>query len=497
MTPQATAFSTNIRVRFPPSPTGHWHLGGARTALFNWLFARKHGGKFILRIEDTDRERSNQKYEIEITETMKWLGLDWDEGPDWQMINYEWHDTSRGEYGPYRQSERGHIYRRYLEKLLAEGKAYFCYCSKEELTAQRQTMLAAGVPPIYSGHCRNLSSPPADRTPQLIRFKMPAAELKFNDLIRGQVKFDLKLFGDIALARDLESPLYNFAVVVDDYEMRISHVIRGEEHLANTPKQIVLARALGFPEPIFAHLPLILSPDRKKLSKRFTETSILEYRQQGYLPEAIVNFLALLGWHPRGDREIFSLSELTKEFDLKRVQKGGAVFDPEKLEWLNAYYIRKLPLDELTSRLEPYLKEQEINANRKTIRKLAEIERERIKKLSDFPKLSGFFFKLPNYEPNLLIWKEDSAAKTKEVLENLLFVLEKIPAKNFEDKNKLDAALKSLLNRFEKGSVFWPLRVALSGQAASPDPLSIMEVLGKKETLSRITLALNKIGLAI
>jgi nondiscriminating glutamyl-tRNA synthetase len=491
------AIDKNVRVRFPPSPTGHWHLGGARTALFNWLFTRQRGGKFILRIEDTDRERSQEKYEIEIVETMKWLGLDWDEGPDWQMVNHQWQTTSRGEYGPYRQSERLHIYRRYLEKLLSEGKAYFCYCSREELEAQREALIAAGLPPKYGGHCRELTSPPPGKMPQVIRFKMPEAELEFTDVIRGRVKFDLKLFGDIAIARNLDSPLYNFAVVVDDYEMQISHVIRGEEHLPNTPKQIVLARALGFPEPVFAHLPLILSPDRKKLSKRFMETSLLEYRKEGYLPEAIVNFLVLLGWHPRGDREIFSLSELILEFDLKRVQKAGAVFDPEKLDWLNAQYIRKLPLEELVTRLEPQLKERGVKASKKMIKKLAEIERERMKKLSDFTKLTGFFFKLPDYEPKLLIWKDDSPITTKEILQELLSLFEKTPAKDFEDGNKLNQILAQLAETRGKGSVFWPLRAALSGQAASPDPIKIMEILGKKEIIARLTLAINKIGLAL
>ncbi len=487
----------NVRVRFLPSPTGHWHLGGARTALFNWLFARKYGGKLILRIEDTDPERSDWKYEPEITEMMKWLGLDWDEGPDWQMVNHEWQTSTRGEYGPYRQSERTDIYRKYLEKLLAEGKAYFCYCSKEELEAQRQTLAAEGLPPKYSGHCRDLKSAPPGREPQVIRFKMPESEVEFTDLVRGRVKFDLGLFGDIVIARNMDSVLYNFALVVDDYEMKISHVIRGEEHLANTPKQMALARALGLPEPVFAHLPLILSPDRKKMSKRFTETSVLRYQEEGYLPEAIVNFLALLGWHPQGDREIFSLPELVREFDLKRVQKAGAVFDQEKLDWLNAQYLKKLPLDELVARLEPRLEERGVKATKKMIKKLVEVERERMKKLGDFAKLTGFFFELPDYEPKLLVWKDDPATKTREVLEEMLAILEKSPAEDFEDKDKMNQTLSGLAEKFGRGSVFWPLRAALSGQAASPDPLSIMEVLGKKEIVARLTLAINKIGLAI
>lgn len=450
-----------------------------------------------MRIEDTDRERSQEKYEIEITETMKWLGLDWDEGPDWQMVNHEWRKTTRGEYGPYRQSERTAIYRKYLEKLLAEDKAYFCYCSKEELEAQRQAMAAEGLPPKYSGHCRGLKRPPPGKEARVIRFKMPEAEMEFSDAIRGKVKFDLGLFGDIVIARDLNSPLYNFAVAVDDHEMQISHVIRGEEHLSNTPKQIAIGRALGLAEPIFAHLPLILSPDRKKLSKRFAETSVLDYREEGYLPEAIVNFLALLGWHPQGDREIFSLPELVQEFDLKRVQKAGAVFNREKLDWLNAQYLKKLSNNELAARLAPQLEKESKKFTKKMLRKLVEVERERMKKLSDFAKLTGFFFELPDYEPKLLVWKDDPAQKTREILGELLAILEKMPAGDFEDKDKISRALSGLAEKFGRGSVFWPLRAALSGQAASPDPLSIMEILGKKESLARITMAINKIGLAL
>jgi glutamyl-tRNA synthetase len=486
----------SIRVRFPPSPTGHFHLGSARTALFNWFFARHHKGQFVLRIEDTDTERSEQKYEIELIESLKWLGLNWDEGPDWQLVNRKWQTSSRGDFGPYRQSERTHIYKKYLEKLLDEKKAYYCYCAKEELEAERQAMIIEGLPPKYSGHCRNLAKPPALKTPQLIRFKTSETQVEFRDLIRGRVVFDAGLFGDIVIARNLESPLYNFSVVVDDYEMKITHVIRGEEHLSNTPKQILLERALGFPEPLYAHLPLILAPDRSKLSKRFSEAHFLQYREQGYLPEAMINFLALLGWHPAGDQEIFSIDELIEKFNLKRAQKAGAVFNREKLDWLNGEYLKKLSAAEIAERLKPFLKTKKISVSQKFLKKVVMVERERMKTLGDFLRLGGFFFELPDYQPHLLTWKNNPSSKIKEVLEKAAENLNNLPVKNFA-RDKLAFALSELIDENDRGTVLWPLRVAVSGQAASPDPLEIIEILGKEETVRRIKIAINKIGLAL
>lgn len=469
-----------VRVRFPPSPTGHWHLGGARTALFNWLFARANRGDFILRIEDTDRERSHRKYEEEIIEAMRWLGLDWDEGPD-----------KGGPYAPYRQSERAHIYKEYLEKLLEKGSVYYCYCTKEELEAQKQAQLAEGLPPKYGGHCRTIKKPPQGKTPEVIRFKVPEVKVEFPDIIRGKVKFDAGLFGDIAIAKSLDAPLYNFAAVVDDYVMQISHVIRGEEHLSNTPKQILIQKALGFEEPVYAHLPLILAPDHSKLSKRSTEVSVLSYREEGYLPEAMVNFLALLGWHPKEDREILSLQELTELFELKRVQKAGAVFNQEKLDWLNQQYLKKLSVEDIAERLKPSLEEKGIQAKKEVLHKIIAVERERMKTLGDFLELTKFFFQLPEYDVALLTWKTDSKEATKNVLERISSALEKVPENRFS-KTSIALALDVLINEYGKGTVLWPLRVALSGQTASPDPLEIGEILGREESLRRIEIARGK-----
>jgi len=472
--------ATQVRVRIAPSPTGPLHIGTARTALFNWLFAKKHSGKFILRIEDTDKERSEKKYEEEIIEGLQWLGLVWDEGP-------------------YRQSERGEIYKKYLEKLLAAGRAYYCYCTKEELEAERQAMMAQGLPPKYGGHCRNLSDPLAgspggepSKKPEVIRFKTPEGTVEFSDLVRGKIKFDASLLGDMVIAKDLETPLYNIAAVIDDAEMKISHVIRGEDHLSNTPKQILLQKALGFPHPQYAHLPLILGPNRQKLSKRFAETSLLDYQAKGYLPEAVINFMALLGWHTKEDREIFTREELIEAFDLKRVQKAGAIFNSEKLDWLQKEHSKKLSVEDIAERLMPALKKRGIKTTKTFLKKIVEVERARLKTLSEFPDLAGFFFQLPDYEVETLIWQNEPLPKIKQILEEALEIINGVKRDQFKRGNLL-SALEDLAKREGRGVVLWPLRVALSGQRASPDPMEIMEVLESKESLRRISVAIEKI----
>jgi len=469
-----------VRVRFAPSPTGNFHLGSARTALFNWLFAKKNGGVFILRIEDTDKERSKSEYESQILNSLTWLGIVWDEGPD-----------SGGDYGPYRQSERIPIYRKSLEELLGEGKAYYCYCTQEELEAEKNALLAQGMPPKYGGHCRNLKSPPPDKPPQVIRFKMPEVEVEFKDLIRGTVKFDAGLFGDIVIAKELESPLYNFAVTIDDHLMRITHVVRGEDHITNTPKQILLARAMGFMEPHFAHLPLILSKDKSKLSKRYAETSLLSYREQGYLPEAMDNFLALLGWHPQNDVEIFTLEELAKEFDLKRVQKSGAIWNEEKLLWVDGEHLKRLSTKRIAELLIPLFPEKNLDKSPQFLEGALGVVRDRMKTLKDFWGCASFFYEIPDYERELLVWQGDAPDKTKEILSS---ALESINATSEPlGREKILASMEDLISERGRGSVLWPLRVAVSGRAASPDPLDIMPVLGKRESLKRLTAALEKL----
>lgn len=483
-----------VRVRFAPSPTGPLHVGGARTALFSWLFARKYGGTFVLRIEDTDKERSEKKYETEILEGLAWLGMDWDEGPEPIGKHGEQPlDGGIGPFGPYRQSERTEIYKRYLQQLMDAGHAYYCYCSKEDIEAQRQAMLAQGLPPKYNGHCRNLTAPPAGGRPEVIRFKVPDGKVEFKDLVRGKVAFDASLFGDMIIAKDLETPLYNFAVVVDDALMKISHVIRGEDHLSNTPKQILMGRALGFPEPIYAHIPLILNPDRSKMSKRFSDVALMNYRERGYVPEALTNFLALLGWHPKGDKEVLSREELVAEFDLARVQQAGAIFNEEKLDWLNREHIKAMPVTEVARFAAPFFAKRGVVVNDPAVlKRVIAVQIARAHTLDDLATAGAFFFALPEYEAKLLVWKDSSTLKeVVEVLSSVRATLGEFSADDFTHET-LSGSLPRIIGERARGVVLWPLRVALSGQAASPDPIEIMSVLGKEESLHRIDIAIRK-----
>jgi len=478
-----------IRVRMAPSPTGPLHVGGARTALFNWLFARKNGGAFVLRVDDTDKERSEKKYETELFEGLTWLGMDWDEGPT--PTGY------KGPYGPYRQSERTDVYKKYLEMLLAKGDAYYCYCTREDLEAQRQAMLSQGLPPKYNGHCRNIKEPPAGKNPEVIRFKVPEVKVSFKDLVRSKVTFDAGLFGDQVIAKDLDTPLYNFATVVDDELMEISHIIRGEEHLSNTPKQILMQQALGFKEPIYAHIPLLLNADRSKMSKRFSDVALLEYHKRGYLSEGMVNFLALLGWHPSGNKEVMSREELIKEFDVARVQQAGAVFNEEKLSWINKEHLKNLSAKKIFALLEPFIKAEPLTNGREDLDeafflRLIEVERSRANTLNDFIEGCRFFFNLPEYEAAFLAWKDVPLSGVASILNEVLMALKPMPAGDFTPEH-LTKILADLIGARNRGEVLWPLRVALSGERQSPDPVLIMQVLGKDESLKRITVAIKKI----
>ena len=486
-----------IRVRIAPSPTGALHVGTARSALFNYLFAKKNNGSFILRIEDTDLERSDLKWTQEIIEELKWLGVAWDEGPDID-----------GKYGPYKQSQRLDIYEKYISRLLEEDKAYYCFCSEDELEAMRQEQMVRGVAPHYNGKCRGLTKEKTaelleEKKPSVIRFKIPNKKVKFNDLIRGEVEFDAGLIGDIVIAKNLRTPLYNFAVVVDDYEMQISHVIRGEDHISNTPKQILMQEALGFDRPIYAHLPLILAPDRTKLSKRHGAVSIAEYREQGYLPEAMINFMALLGWNPGTEKEIFTLSQLSREFSIEKVQKPGAIFNIQRLDFINGLYIREKAIEKLTELCKPYLKSAGLliagQVSDSKLEKIVEVSRTRMKKISDIVLLSDFFFKDKlDYDKNLLQWQGVGESATKS---SLLFSGKILSGINDWEIKNLEKELFSASEKFNleigypeknKGYLLWPLRVALSGKQASASPFEIADILGKEKTLKRINEAIIK-----
>jgi nondiscriminating glutamyl-tRNA synthetase len=482
-----------VRTRFAPSPTGFLHLGGARTALFNYLFAKKNQGAFILRIEDTDIERSEPEFEKDILDSLEWLGIAWSEGPIAIAQNQKLKIKNQkyiGGYGPYRQSARIEIYKKYLEILLAENKAYYCFCSEEELETQRQYRLSQGQPWRYNGKCSQLSAKEikkklSEKKSSIIRFKAQAQKIEFEDIIRGKVEFEGSLMGDFSIARDISSPLYNFAAAIDDFEMRVSHVIRAEEHIANTPKQILVQEALGFPRPKYAHLPLILGPDRSKLSKRHGAKSISELKKEGYLPEALANFMAFLGWNPGTEREIYSLPSLIKEFSLQRVQKGGAVFNIKRLDFINSFYIRQKSVEKLTELCLPYLPQKETNLD--YLKKVAALYQDRLKKLSEIGELTDFFFKdkLP-YQKELLTWKQMGDREVLTSLDNLEEILSKIRIEDWTKENLEKILMPQAEKSGDRGILLWPLRVALTGKEASAGPFEIAEILGKDKTIKRI-----------
>jgi glutamyl-tRNA synthetase len=431
--------STNTQkvvVRIPPSPTGFFHVGRARTALFNYLFAKKHGGKVVFRLEDTDKERSKDEYAEDIVESLKWMGITYDEGP-------------------FKQSERTEVYKNYLHKMVDEGKAYISH----EIEGENR---------------------------EVVRFKNPNKKITFHDLIRGDITFDTTDLKDFVLARNIDDPLYHLTVVVDDFDMGVTHVIRGDDGISNTPRQILIQEAIGAPRPIYAHVPLILAADKSKLSGRHGAVSIREYREKGYLPEALVNFLALLGWNPGTEQEIFSMEELIKTFEIERIQKGGAVFNEVKLKSINKHYIRNLPhgtlLKEISMRVP--------NCPEEMLEKIVPIILDRIEILTDIDTMNNagdleYFWNTPTVDPVKVVWKNDTPENTKLHLIKTEEILKAIDEKDFT----IDAIKTVLMPYAEeagKGNVLWPLRMALSGKDKSPDPFTILAIIGKHESLLRI-----------
>jgi glutamyl-tRNA synthetase len=488
----------SVRVRIAPSPTGPLHIGTARTALFNYLFARRMGGTFILRLEDTDVARSTLEYEKDILDHLHWLGLEWDEGPEVAGL------PARGPYGPYRQMQRLDRYRLAADRLLAEDKAYYCYCTPEELAADKAAQEAAHQPPHYVGRCARLTAEQraafeaAGRRP-VVRFRVGEGVVAFDDIVRGHVEIDTTaLGGDLIIVRSDGTPLYHFTVCVDDAEMAITHVVRGEDHLSNTPKHILLFRALGADVPQFAHLPLILNPDRTKMSKRKSQTAVADYRSQGYIPEAFVNFLALLGWSSGTEEEIFTLDELTQRFSLERVQSGGAVFDRERLEWLNGQWIRRLSDDELADRALPYLVRavDEAGTAARTpgaedLRVLMPMVRERMPTLAAVgPLLDFLFVDQIAVEPDLLVPKRWDAATTAAALTEARRIVAEAGSVSFE-ADELEPPLRALAEErgWKAGDLFMAIRVAITGKTATPPLFDTMVALGQERTLARLDAA--------
>jgi len=484
--------TTKVRTRFAPSPTGFLHIGGARTTLYSWLFARRHGGDFVLRIEDTDEVRSTGDSVTAILDSIKWLGLNWDEGPIDE-------NTDKGPYAPYYQMKRVHIYRQYLDQLVKESKAYRCYCTKEELDEMRRIAQLEKRPPRYDGRCRSLSdsqraAAEAAGKKFSIRFKMPVEGATLvDDKIRGMVSFENKLLQDLVIWKTTDGPTYNFCCVIDDHLMEISHVIRGDEHLSNTPSQVQIYLALGWTPPVFAHLSMIMGSDGSKLSKRHGATSVLEYRDQGYLPHTMRNYLALLGWSNAASQQLFTDEDLIAQFNLEGCQKSPATFDTVKLQWMNGEYIRATPVDRLIELAKPFLEKAGLlGLPGPDLKKVIALEHEKIKLLSDIPALIEFFYKPVEIAPKAME-KVLKAPGAKQVLLDLADALKDFSP--FEDK-ALEARIRKFVEEkaLKAGQVFHPLRVAVTGRQEGPTLFLMLEIMGRDQVVSRLRDAASKIA---
>ena len=485
----ASCAPSGIRVRMAPAPTGRLHIGTARTTLYNWLFARHHRGVFVLRMEDSDQARSSPEFARDILEGIRWLGLDWDEGPE-----------VGGPYGPYFQSQKLPRYQEVARLLLEKGLAYPCYCTPEELAERRQAMERQGLPPRYDRRCRGLSAAArarleAEGRPKATRFVVPdEGAVAWHDLIRGEVSFENSLLDDFVLVKADGFPTYLLAVVVDDHDMRISHVIRGEDLISATPRQIHIYRALGWPLPQFAHIPLILGPDRSKLSKRHGATSLTEYRERGYLPEAVMNFIALLGWSPGEDREVLTRGEMIAEFSLEGVGKSGAVFDLEKLNWMNGLYLRRLSPEEYVARARLFLEQAGLDLSafpREQVGRALMLEQERAKTLAEIPELTEFFFREPpGYdEKGERKWFRRPGAA--DLLAAVRTTLEGVTS--FDEKT-VEAAVREVGERSGgAGPVIHSLRLAVTGRTVGPGLFALMAVLGKEAVLRRLRRAEERV----
>lgn len=509
-----------VRVRFAPSPTGLVHVGSLRTALFNFLFARNQGGTLILRVEDTDQSRFVEGAMENMIKVLGHVGITFDEG---YVMDAQGAITEQGNFGPYLQSKRKDLYRQHAEQLITEKKAYYCFCSEERLEEIRKEQTALKKPPMYDRLCRTLSKQEISEKMEafiregklpVVRFAMPLeGQTIIHDIIYGDITYENNLLDDQIIIKSDGFPTYHLAVVVDDHFMEITHVIRGEEWIPSTPKHLELYKAFGWQAPAFAHMPLIVNPDKTKLSKRQGDVAVEDFLQKGYLKEALVNFVAFLGWNPKTEKEIFSLDELVAEFDLAKVNKSGAVFDIGKLDWMNSMYIRQLPAGELADALIPYwtreallneagteftLTHYQKNITKDYLEAIAELEKERLKKLSEIGERTIYFFKDPEYEASLLVWKKADAHDAREKLQRLHDLLGSFKENVFTKAN-LETELKNFIaaGNFDTGAVLWPLRAALTGAPASPGPFEVAATLalglGKDEVLKRIQTAIRKL----
>jgi nondiscriminating glutamyl-tRNA synthetase len=490
-------FKNQTRTRFAPSPTGMVHIGNLRTALFAWLLAKSKGGDFLVRIEDTDQKRFQEEATKKILDALDWIGIDIDEGV---YLNEKNEIDQKGGWGPYIQSQRLGFYKEYAEKLIAEGRAYYCFCDSDRLKQVREEQQLQKKPPMYDGACRNISIEEARKRIAsgescVVRLKVPKNEkIEFKDKVFGKVSVNSNTIDDQILIKSDGFPTYHLAVVVDDYLMGITHIVRGEDWIPSAPKHILLYKFLGWPVPEFVHLPNVLGENKKKLSKRQGDVSVDEFREKGYLPEAMMNFLALLGWNPKSNQEIFSKEDLIKTLNEKGLHKAGAVFDYKKLDWINGYYIRQKDDTEIYELCKPYLTNY-LNANNcdaddEKLKKIVIVEKERMRKLADITDNIHFYFTSPEYDEDLLRWKEMSDKDLKEALRKMRETLKQI--NNFQNLEEIQERLISACGD-QKGEHLWPLRVALSGEKRSPSPFEIAWIIGREEAIKRVDLAMKKI----
>ncbi len=485
-----------VVTRFPPSPTGYLHIGGLRTALYNYMHARKLGGKFVLRIEDTDRERYVPGAVESLIRSLDRMSLSYNEGP---TLNAKGEIVEVGNHGPYIQSQRLPIYLEHAKMLLASRHAYYCFCSKDRLDTVRKEQELAKMPMKYDRACTKLSQAEIEQKlsasePYVLRLKIPEGETVIEDLIRGRIEISNAEVDDQVLMKSDGYPTYHLANVVDDHLMEVTCVIRGEEWISSVPKHVMLYNAFGWKIPEFAHLPLILNADRSKLSKRQGDVAVEDYLDKGYLPEALMNFVALMGFNPSADREIFSVAELIPLFEISKVNKSGAVFNVEKLDWMNGQYIRTKSPKELVSLVSPFLERAGKSVESGLLERVCTIEQERLVKLADMVDLVDGYLTVPPYEAGMLVWKKSDAADAQLQLKELSLHIDSMDASAFVDIALLEASVKEYITRksLSNGNVLWPLRVALSGRSASPSPYQLLWAFGREESLARLRHALNQ-----
>lgn len=505
--------TSNVRVRIAPSPTGLVHIGNLRTILYNYLFAKHHKGTFIIRIEDTDQARLVPGAVEDLLKVLKWAGIESDEGP---YLTTDEKVKEKGEFGPYTQSQRLDIYQQHVQDLLDKNKAYYCFCDKDRIDKLRADQVKNKQAPKYDNLCRNLSKEEVNTlleqgTPHVVRFKMPEdKDVVFNDIIRGEIVVNTRNLDDYVLIKADGFPTYHFANVVDDHMMKITQVMRGEEWIASTPKHILLYDAFGWGMPQFAHLPQLLNKEKKKLSKRDGDTTVTDFIDSGYLKDALMNFIALLGWNAGTEQEIYTLNELVKQFSLDNVHKSGAVFDLDKFDWINGMYIREMSDDKFYETCQPYLEKSNLltfspstvivtetgeKLKPTQVKKILSLEKSRVKRLNEITEAISFFFLDElDYEPKQLIWKKSDQKATIENLKLIESLLKDTKEENFTSE-KLEKEIFALIekNSLDTGSVLWPMRLALSGRDKSPGPFDLADALGKEKTLKRVSRAIAKL----